>query len=146
LTSELSRRAIMAGAAGAGALLAAPAKSATTSKNAVEGAPQVKITAIESFDIQLPRSSGNKVFLPTYRGMTAGRNNVVKISTDAGVAGYSFLGATLHEVSIAAAFLVGKNLFAVEAPELAFGRGSHVGRYWPDSRPAAVPFAGWRKP
>jgi hypothetical protein len=63
LTSELSRRAIMAGAAGAGVLLAAPAKSATTSENAVEGAPQVKITAIESFDIQLPRTSGNKVFL-----------------------------------------------------------------------------------
>jgi L-alanine-DL-glutamate epimerase-like enolase superfamily enzyme len=115
LSSELSRRAVMAGVAGAGALLAATAKSATTSKNAVEGAPQVKITAIESFDIQLPRTSGNKAFLPTYRGMTAGRNNVVKISTDAGVAGYSFLGATLHEASAAAAFLVGKNLFAVEA-------------------------------
>jgi hypothetical protein len=84
--------------------------------------------------------------------MTAGRTNVVKISTDAGVAGYSFLGATFHEVSTAAAFLVGKNLFAVEAyldsgllnwPSV---EGSHVGRHWPDRGPAAVPFAGWRKP
>ena len=102
----------MAGAAGALAL------SGTRTKSWAAGAlvsPPIKITAIESFDIQLPQARGGKSFLPTYRGMTAGRSNVVKLSTDAGIAGYSFLGAALQEVSDAAAFLVGKNLFAVEA-------------------------------
>ena len=46
--------------------------------------------------------------------MTAGRNNVVKISTSAGVNGYSFLGANLNDVTGARALLTGQNLFAVE--------------------------------
>lgn len=75
----------------------------------------VRITAIESFDIQLPGKAGGRTFLPTYRGMTPGRNNVVKLSTDAGISGYSFLGAKLHEVQSAAALLTGKNLFAVNS-------------------------------
>ncbi|MBA2589518.1 MAG: hypothetical protein H0U98_12945 [Alphaproteobacteria bacterium] len=114
MASEPSRRAIMAGAAGTCALLAASAaaKPYASGKNA---APEIKITGIESFDIQLPEARDGKAFVPSYRGMTAGRNNVVKISTDAGIAGYSFLGATLHEAPNAAALLVGKNLFAVDA-------------------------------
>src|SRR5471032_311831 len=117
MASEPSRRAIMAGAAGTGALLAAraAAKPYAAGKNTPLGSAEIKITNIESFDIQLPQTQGSNAFLPTYRGMTPGRNNVVKISTDAGVAGYSFLGATLHEVPNAAALLVGKNLFAVDA-------------------------------
>ncbi len=117
MASEPSRRAIMVGAAGTGALLAAraAAKPYAAGKNTPLGSAEIKITNIESFDIQLPQTQGSNAFLPTYRGMTPGRNNVVKISTDAGVAGYSFLGATLHEVPNAAALLVGKNLFAVDA-------------------------------
>ncbi len=117
MASEPSRRAIMVGAAGTGALLAAraAAKPYAAGKNTPLGSAEIKITNIESFDIQLPQMQGSNAFLPTYRGMTPGRNNVVKISTDAGVAGYSFLGATLHEVPNAAALLVGKNLFAVDA-------------------------------
>ena len=117
MAGELSRRAIMAGTAATGALLTAGAAAMPHAglERTGQPSPEIKITGIESFDIQLPQARGNKRFLPTYRGMTAGRNNVVKISTDAGVAGYSFLGATLHEVPNAAALLVGKNLFAVDA-------------------------------
>jgi L-alanine-DL-glutamate epimerase-like enolase superfamily enzyme len=99
------------------ALLAvgAAAKPYAGGQSGALGSPEIKITGIESFDVQLPPARDNKLFLPTYRGMTAGRNNVVKISTDAGVAGYSFLGATLHEVPNAAAVLIGKDLFAVDA-------------------------------
>jgi D-galactarolactone cycloisomerase len=109
-----NRRAIVAGAAsaGAGALLMTGGTRAMAAASP-SGAPPVKITAIESFDIQLPKVQGNRTFRPTYRGMTPGRNNVVKVSTDAGVSGYSFLGANLHEVSSASALLTGKNLFAV---------------------------------
>lgn len=117
MAGELSRRAIIAGTAATGALLTtgAAAKSRTDLVSSGLPSAEIKITGIESFDIQLPQARDGKRFLPTYRGMTAGRNNVVKISTDAGVAGYSFLGATLHEVPNAAALLVGKNLFAVDA-------------------------------
>lgn len=96
----------------AGVALAGMSRGALADTGA---APKVRITAIESFDIQLPKANGGRVFRPTYRGMTAGRNNVVKVSTDAGVSGYSFLGAKLHEVPGAAAFLAGKDLFAVNA-------------------------------
>ena len=112
MAGELSRRTIIAGTAATGALITAGAAAKPYGTRLPS--PEIKITSIESFDIQLPQARDNKRFLPTYRGMTAGRNNVVKISTDAGVAGYSFLGATLHEVSNAAAFLVGQNLFAVD--------------------------------
>jgi L-alanine-DL-glutamate epimerase-like enolase superfamily enzyme len=115
MTSEPSRRAIMAGAAGGGALFAAAAAKPYVGRISGVESPEIKITRIESFDIQLPETRDGKAFLPTYRGMTAGRNNVVKISTDAGATGYSFLGATLHEVRNAAALLVGKSLFAVDA-------------------------------
>ena len=117
MAGEPNRRAIMAGAAGTGALLAAgtAAKPYAGGKNTALASAEIKITGIESFDVQLPQARDNKAFVPTYRGMTAGRSNVVKISTDAGVAGYSFLGARLHEEPNAAALLVGKNLFAVDA-------------------------------
>jgi L-alanine-DL-glutamate epimerase-like enolase superfamily enzyme len=115
MASKPSRRVIVAGAAGTLFATAAAAKPYAGGKCAVLGSPEIKITGIESFDVQLPPTRDSKAFLPTYRGMTAGRSNVVKISTDAGVAGYSFLGATLHEVLNAAALLVGKNLFAVDA-------------------------------
>ena len=95
MASEPDRRAVLVGAAGASALLAtgAAAKAHAREIN-VSPAADIKITGIESFDIQLPSKQGNQIFLPTYRGMTPGRSNVVRISTDAGVAGYSFLGAT----------------------------------------------------
>lgn len=106
---DISRRAVMAGT---GALL--PALSCPALARDGAAAP-VRITAIESFDIQLPMRDGAHAFLPTYRKMTPGRNNVVKVSTDAGISGYSFLGAKLNEVSDAAALLTGKSLFAVNS-------------------------------
>ena len=57
---------------------------------------------------------GARAFSPTYRNMTPGRSNVVKISTSAGVSGYSFLGAAVNEVAHASAALAGKNLFAID--------------------------------
>jgi L-alanine-DL-glutamate epimerase-like enolase superfamily enzyme len=106
---NISRRAVMAGAGAAVLALSCPALARDGA------AAPVRITAIDSFDIQLPMRDGARAFLPTYRKMTPGRSNVVRISTDAGVSGYSFLGAKLNEVSDAAALLVGKSLFAVNS-------------------------------
>lgn len=100
-----NRRALLSGAALP--LLPAIARA--------QGSAAVKIAAIDSFDIQLPARDGSRVFRPTYRNMTAGRSNVVRVITDAGITGYSFLGAKLHEVQQAAALLTGASLFPVAA-------------------------------
>jgi D-galactarolactone cycloisomerase len=114
VTGKLSRRAIVAGTPGALLATTAAAKSASGIVKKIAASAQVRITSIDSFDIQLPATAGGRTFRPTYRGMTPGRNNVVRIATDAGTSGYSFLGANLNEVQLAAALLVGKDLFAVE--------------------------------
>jgi len=109
--SVVSRRNLMARAAASGMVLAATPFQALA---ADRGAAGVKITAIESFDIQLPKVQGARTFLPAYRNMTAGRNNVVKVTTNAGIAGYSFLGSKRDEVAAASALMAGGNLFAVD--------------------------------
>jgi L-alanine-DL-glutamate epimerase-like enolase superfamily enzyme len=110
---KLDRRQILTGTAGM-FLAATQAASAAALRDLRSGAGPVTITAIDSFDIQLPDKQGARVFAPTYRNMTAGRNNVVRISTNAGTTGYSFLGAAANEVLRAASLLVGQDLFAIE--------------------------------
>lgn len=110
MNDGISRRGLFHAAA-SGALLASTSFPALARDL---GVADVKIMAIESFDIQLPKVQGTRTFLPTYRNMTAGRNNVVKVTTNAGVSGYSFLGAKRGEVAAASALMVGKTLFAVD--------------------------------
>ncbi len=115
IVGKLNRRNLVIGSAGLLLTAVQAARAATARvRDLQEGAGPVRITAIESFDIQLPKTQGARRFVPTYRNMTVGRNNVVKVSTNMGVAGYSFLGAALDDVSRASALLVGKNLFAVD--------------------------------
>ena len=103
------RRAVLAGAGIS--LLAGPALARAAALGRAAGL--VKITAIETFDILMP--PGPRPYVPTYRGMTGGRSNVVRITTDAGVAGHSFLGTGADEAPAAAPVLTGQDLFAVEA-------------------------------
>jgi len=104
---------MIAGAAGM-ALTAATQSATAQVRDLRAGVGRVTISAIETFDIQMPKTQGARTFLPTYRGMTAGRNNVVRIRTNSGVTGYSFLGAAANDVSRAASLLVGQDLFAIE--------------------------------
>ena len=60
-------------------------------------AREVKISAIDIYPIRLP---------DTY--------NVVEVSTDAGVTGYSFAGLAVSALAAVRALLVGKDLFAIE--------------------------------
>jgi len=109
------RRALLAGTAGMVLAVSQAARAATARvRDLSAAAGPVTITAIDSFDIQLPRTEGSRTFVPTYRNMTVGRSNVVRISTNAGVTGYSFLGAAANEVARARAVLAGQDLFAVE--------------------------------
>ena len=105
---HVDRRAWIAGAA---SLVAAPALAKT--KSLAKAIGPVCITGIETFDIQMPR--GTKPYVPTYRGLTGGRNNVVRVTTDAGVTGLSFLGTGSDEVPSAAPVLTGQDLFAIQA-------------------------------
>jgi D-galactarolactone cycloisomerase len=91
------------------AALAAPGFSTAA---LARSAGPVHITAIDTFDIQVPGAAGAP---PSYRGLTPGRNNVLQVTTDAGVRGFSFLGTGSEEVAAAAPRLTGANLFAVEA-------------------------------
>ena len=90
------------------------AGAATVSVQALaKAAGRISVTGVESFDIQMPVPRTGK-FVPTYQGLTAGRNNVVKVTTSAGVNGYSFLGAVPGEAEAARALLTGADLFAVD--------------------------------
>src|SRR5690349_7691314 len=115
MIAKPDRREILAGSAGM-FLAAAESARAATARVRVLGAAAgpIAITAIDSFDIQLPQKQGARTFVPTYRNMTAGRSNVVKVSTSAGVNGYSFLGANANDVTRARALLTGQDLFAIE--------------------------------
>ncbi|MEO8302359.1 MAG: hypothetical protein ABI608_11220, partial [Rhizomicrobium sp.] len=87
------RRSILAG--GMLTVLAGAAQAATGGVRALgKSAGRITVTGVESFDIQMPAPRAGK-FVPTYLGLTAGRNNVMKVTTSAGVSGYSFLGAVL---------------------------------------------------
>lgn len=111
------RRAILSG--GALTALAGAAQAATGGamggiRALGKAAGRVAVTGVESFDIQMPAPRAGK-FVPAYLGLTPGRSNVVKVTTSAGVAGYSFLGAAVGEAQAARALLTGADLFAVDA-------------------------------
>lgn len=94
--------------------LAGTAQAATSGVRAfAKAAGRVTVTGVESFDIQMPAPRTGR-FVPTYRGLTAGRNNVVKVTTSAGISGYSFLGAVPGEAEKARSLLTGADLFAVD--------------------------------
>ena len=102
-----NRRAVL------GATALAALASATGSLEAFgKAAGRVTVAGVESFDIQMPAPKGK--FVPTYLGLTPGRNNVVKVTTSAGVNGYSFLGAVPGEAEAGRALLTGADLFAVD--------------------------------
>lgn len=112
MTHLPSRRAALAGTAALA--LAAPVQAATAKLAALgKAVGPVRITAIETFDIQAPL--GGKTYPATYKGLTPGRNNVVRVTTSSGVRGYSFLGTGSDEVPAAAPRLTGQDLFAIEA-------------------------------
>ena len=112
MAAKPDRRAILAGAS-----LAALAGTAQAAMGAVQAlgkaAGPATVTGVESFDIQMPAPRGGK-FVPTYLGLTPGRNNVIKVTTSAGVSGYSFLGAVPGEAEAARGLLTGADLFAVD--------------------------------
>ena len=112
MAAKPDRRAVLAGAS-----LAALAGTAQAAMGAVQAlgkaAGPVTVTGVESFDIQMPAPRGGK-FVPTYLGLTPGRNNVIKVTTSTGVSGYSFLGASLGEAEAARGLLTGADLFAVD--------------------------------
>jgi len=112
MAAKPDRRAILAGAS-----LAALAGTAQAAMGAVQAlgkaAGPVTVTGVESFDIQMPAPRGGK-FVPAYLGLTPGRNNVIKVTTSAGVSGYSFLGAVPGEAEAARGLLTGADLFAVD--------------------------------
>jgi D-galactarolactone cycloisomerase len=94
--------------------MAGAARAATSTVRTLgRAAGRVTVSGVESFDIQMPAPRGGK-FVPTYSGLTPGRNNVVKLTTSAGVSGHSFLGAVLGEVEAARGLLSGNDLFAVD--------------------------------
>src|SRR4029079_14204731 len=106
------RRAVLSGSALA--ILAGTAQTATGAVRALgKAAGRVTVNGVESFDIQMPAPRGGK-FVPTYLGLTPGRNNVVKVTTSAGVSGYSLLGAVPGEAEAARGLLTGADLFAVD--------------------------------
>jgi L-alanine-DL-glutamate epimerase-like enolase superfamily enzyme len=107
------RRALLSGAMLT--VLTGAAQAATGGVRALgKAAGRVAITGVESFDIQMPAPPAGK-FVPTYLGLTPGRSNVVKVTTNAGVAGYSFLGTVPGETEAARTVLAGADLFAVDA-------------------------------
>src|SRR5690242_11599552 len=104
----MDRRAVLGSAC-----LAAVGGAVGRGKALARSAGRVRVTGVESFDIQMPAPRTGR-FVPTYLRLTAGRNNVVKVTTSAGVSGYSFLGAAPGEAEAAQSLLAGADLFAVD--------------------------------
>ncbi len=74
----------------------------------VADAKQVRITGIDIYPIRLPASKDE---------IEAGAQtayNVVEVTTDAGVKGYSFAGPAVSQLAGVRQLLVGKDLFAIE--------------------------------
>jgi hypothetical protein len=74
-----------------------------------KAAGRISIAGVEGFDIQMP-AHGACASCPPYLGLTPGRNNVVKVTTSAGVSGYSFLGTVTGETEAARALTAGRPL------------------------------------
>ena len=76
---------------------------------------KVRIQNIEAFAVQVPRPGGEAPAAPA-RGFNADPYRLVctRVTTDAGVRGYSFVGGSTADVDQAKKVMVGENLFAVE--------------------------------
>lgn len=115
---KVSRRAAMGIAAGGAALTAtAGLVSAMPAavQDATQGAPGLTIAQIEVFDVYIPQPQHILDKPQPHRGGTRGRINVVRVTTNAGVMGYSFLVSSPDDVSAANAALAGQDLFAIDA-------------------------------
>jgi L-alanine-DL-glutamate epimerase-like enolase superfamily enzyme len=77
---------------------------------------RVRIQNIEAFAIQLPRAAGVPSPTASATGSNANPSRLVctRVTTDAGVRGYSFLGGSTADVENAKKVMVGEDLFAVE--------------------------------
>jgi hypothetical protein len=77
---------------------------------------RVRIQNIEAFALQLPRAGGQPSPATTATGPSADPSRLVctRITTEAGVRGYSFLGGSTADVENAKKVMVGEDLFAVE--------------------------------
>jgi D-galactarolactone cycloisomerase len=76
---------------------------------------RVRIQNIEAFALQLPRPT-SEAPAPPARGFNADPYRLVctRVTTDAGVRGYSFVGGSTADVEQAKKVMTGENLFAVE--------------------------------
>jgi len=95
------------GAGAAAAHLLAPVKALAADVT------RVLIRNIETFDIQMPQST-NAPRVEIFGGGPPGRINVVRVETDSGARGYSFLGSSPEQVKAAMTVLAGQDLFAVD--------------------------------
>jgi len=77
---------------------------------------RVRIQNIEAFALQLPRAGGQPSPATAATGTRADPSRLVctRITTEAGVRGYSFLGGSTADVENAKKVMVGEDLFAVE--------------------------------
>ena len=82
------------GAGAAAAHLLAPVKALAADVR------RVLIRNIETFDIQMPQST-NAPRVEIFGGGPPGRINVVRVETDSGARGYSFLGSSPEQVKAA---------------------------------------------
>jgi D-galactarolactone cycloisomerase len=105
---ELFQSIVGVGVGAAAASLLAPIKAVAADVK------RVLIRNIETFDIQMPQLT-NSPPVETFGGGQRGRINVVRVETDSGVRGYSFLGSSPEQVKAAMAVLGGQDLFAVDA-------------------------------
>lgn len=106
----------MAAAAAGTAATAVPgellAAAASPLRRLAAEAKRINVKDIETFDIQIPQPPGPHP--PVFRGGSRGRINVVRVTTDSGVRGYSFLVSSPADVTAARKLLVGQDLFALE--------------------------------
>ncbi len=115
---QFSRRAaigLVAGAAAvvadAGPVSALPAKLTDVAREA----KSLTIARIETFDVLIPQPANILAKPQPHRGGTRGRINVVRVVTNAGTMGYSFLVSSPGDVAAANAALAGQSLFAIDA-------------------------------
>lgn len=115
---RVNRRGLMTGAAAGAAALAlpieTPAAPASPLRRLAAEVRRINIRDIETFDIQAPQPPSRGPQPPIFRGGTRGRINVVRVTTDSGVRGYSFLVSSPSDVAAARELLLGQDLFALE--------------------------------
>lgn len=115
---SLDRRAALAAMAGSAAMVAAaqPASAMSAAVRAGASATKgLKIASIETFDVHIPQPASILSKPQPHRGGTRGRINVVRVTTNGGITGYSFLVSSTGDVAAANIALAGQDLLAVDA-------------------------------